>query len=238
MTNILLIIFIIYVKINYISMSDVLDVSDEFAKCTLIENEPIKPVPSLSKCYRYNFISCCHTVHDYYINEKLKSLLTQNCLSKYPALVDLFCMFCSPYEPYVTNFTSSIPGKKKVKICLSFVKQLWTDDDSLLNNTFADINKPTTKFDSCGFKRDDNFSIINKNSYIMPSKEYKNASDFLNRIGIPYLDESEIEIYDDINDSVPDGTDDSIEDMKLCFKKGSFLKIGFYVYFFLFFLYW
>jgi hypothetical protein len=95
--------------------------------CGLTGNTPDKPFPSLSQCYRYNSISCCSSVQDYYIKQALNDLLTNNCLTKYPGLTDLFCMFCSPFEPNFNNRNDTLSGnKRKIKVCKSFMNNLWS----------------------------------------------------------------------------------------------------------------
>lgn len=100
--------------------------------CGLTGNTPIKPFPSLSQCYRYNSISCCSSVQDYYIKQALHELLTTNCLTKYPGLTDLYCMFCSPFEPNFNNRNETSLGKKRtIKVCKSFMDSLWTTNSTI-----------------------------------------------------------------------------------------------------------
>jgi hypothetical protein len=110
------------------------------------------------KCYSYNNLACCNSVHDSYIQDKLSSILTDPCLRKYKPLETLFCYGCSPLEYKYTN-----NDKKSITICKSFLQSVW-------NST--DLDSSTTLFDNCGFKMNDelrNFGLTDK-EYIIPSK--------------------------------------------------------------------
>ena len=128
---------ILYLLWNFIAADETLTAEqqlyDAFKEpCGLTGNTPIKPFPSLSQCYRYNSISCCSSVQDYYIKQALNDLLTTNCLTKYPRLTDLFCMFCSPFEPNFNNRNQTSLGQKRtVKVCKSFMDSLWATNSTI-----------------------------------------------------------------------------------------------------------
>lgn len=108
------------------------------------------------KCYKYNKQACCTAVHDDYISNKVKDLLTDSCIRKYQKLEDLFCLGCNPAESkYLVN--------NKLRICSSFLEALW--------NT-TEVNSPTKTFDNCGFKISENLAQYNltDRGYIIPSK--------------------------------------------------------------------
>ena len=93
------------------------------------------------------------------------SLLTSACERKYGELEDLFCYGCNPRESTFTNLKD-----KSINLCLSFALKIW-------NATLPEeLNKPTTRFDNCGF-------------WI--------ANDLLKEIsrGRPYIIPSDVKIY-------------------------------------------
>ncbi len=99
--------------------------------CSLLEIQYTEPKPSLSKCYRYNTGSCCNSVHDDKVKSELAELLTSSCLIKYPSLIDLFCMGCSPFQPYFTDIE-----RKTIQVCKSYVESLWIPSENI-NNTIT-----------------------------------------------------------------------------------------------------
>ena len=108
--------------------------------CELIKIEVKAPKPSLSKCYKYNTGACCNSVHDETINSNLANLLPSSCLIKYPLLIDLFCLGCSPFQ---THFTDK--KAKKLKICKSFLESLWIPEDVRKNVTDTSITLDKVK---------------------------------------------------------------------------------------------
>lgn len=76
-------------------------------------------------------------MHDDYIKTELSGLLTSSCLIKYPSLIDLFCLGCSPFQPFFSN-----QDTKTIKICKSFVESLWipADLDTSTNSSVIDLN--------------------------------------------------------------------------------------------------
>ena len=104
-------------------------------------------------------------------------------------------MACSPYEPYFNNYQL-----KKIEVCLSYVQALWGyADPNGVSNIFL-LNKITqnsTIFDGCGFKNPGYLDTPGNQSYIKPSSFFQNATDFMNRIGIPFFDNYTFTIYDD-----------------------------------------
>lgn len=121
------ILFSIFLKIS--CQSETTDEVEIPKNCTLLEIQYTQPKPSLSKCYRYNTGSCCNSVHDDKVKMELAELLTASCVIKYPSLIDLFCMGCSPFQPYFTD-----PEKKVVQVCKSYVETLWIPSEATLIN--------------------------------------------------------------------------------------------------------
>jgi hypothetical protein len=66
-------------------------------------------------------------------------------------------------------------------------------------------------------------------SFIKPSGEYKNALDFLNHIRIPFVDDIEIELYDDSNIDKALVEADADYEFKLCFKSSYYITSAFIV---------
>lgn len=66
-------------------------------------------------------------------------------------------------------------------------------------------------------------------SFIKPSGEYKTAYEFLNKVGIPFVDDLEVEIIDDYNIDQKLFDVDANYDFKLCFKTSFYLTYTFLV---------
>jgi hypothetical protein len=114
----------------------------------------------LTKCYKYNQDSCCTSVHDEYIKSFIGDLLTEQCGRKYPELEDLFCYGCNPKENTFTNLSDNT-----INLCLSFALKVW-------NATLPEeLNKPTTRFDNCGFRiaTDKLAEVSRGRPYVIPS---------------------------------------------------------------------
>ncbi len=87
-------------------------------------------------------------------------LFTGQCERKYGELEDLFCYGCNPRESSFTNIKDNT-----INLCLSFAMKIW-------NATLPeDLNKPTTRFDNCGFKiANDKLAEVSRGrQYIIPS---------------------------------------------------------------------
>lgn len=193
--------------------------------CNLTLAVPINPYPSLSQCYNFNDLTCCNSVHDFFIKQKLINLLTSNCLTKYPELNNLFCLFCSPYQPYFANSTLNSNNRQTINICKSFLNQLWTNSTNYESGLYDDLSQPTYKFDNCGFQRtgvavSQNITdgAITRNDFIRPSTEYKNVTDFLYKILIPFTEDFDFNIVDDA--TIPSDADVQM----FCFQISDYLK--------------
>ena len=88
------------------------------------------------KCYRNNADSCCISAHDSQIATEMSNFLSTSCERRFPELEYYFCYGCHYTEPDSTDTTN-----KKIRLCKDFAERLWGED----------IDKSTTKFDSCGF---------------------------------------------------------------------------------------
>lgn len=91
-------------------------------------------------------------------------MLTSSCDRRFPALEDLFCLGCNPLESIYTNVT-----KKEIYICRGYAEYFW-------NST--DLDKPSTVFDSCGFRANDNLQKYATQNFIMPSKVFIKKSNY------------------------------------------------------------
>ncbi len=190
--------------------------------CNLTLEFPNDPKPSLSQCYNFNDLSCCNSVHDYFIKQKLINLLTSNCLTKYPELNNLFCLFCSPYQPFfASNSTVNSNNRQTIKLCKGFLDQLWTPSSNYSEGVIFDLNSPTNKFDNCGFQRvSDNLAngYITRQDFIRPSTEYLNVTDFLYKIKIPFAEDFDFEIIDETK--YPSDSDVQM----FCFMESDYIK--------------
>ena len=168
--------------------------------CTLTRRPSQDPFPSLSKCYKYNNEACCLSVHDDYISGYIDSLLSPSCIRKYTDFENLMCLGCHPLEyRYLGNETNEDGNVTKfIRICKSFAESLWNSSDS--ENS---LDKPSYVFDNCGFKVEafegkDRFKGY---SYIIPSEEFHNISEFFEYITIPFYDEYQIRIQNETDDN-------------------------------------
>ncbi len=83
-------------------------------------------------------------------------MLTNSCDRRFPALEDLFCLGCNPLESIYTNAI-----KKEIYICQGYAEYFW-------NST--ELDKPSSVFDSCGFRNDEDLNKYGTQNYIIPSK--------------------------------------------------------------------
>lgn len=185
--------------------------------CKLTGEIDGNPSPSLTQCYKFNSDACCGSVHDNYINDFISNLLTSPCQRKFGELNDLFCYGCNPQEYVFTN-----SGNNTISICRSFVMQLWNA------TTYEDLSKPTTRFDSCGFKVNQNspssLQALTDKPYIIPSQTFANVEDFVLKVTIPFFDNYTLNIIDDTNITDPTG---------ICYTAAAFLKTSFTLLFFI-----
>ena len=158
--------------------------------CTLTSRPSADPYPSLLKCYKYNNDACCLSVHDDYIETYINQIFSPACVRKYPLFEILMCLGCHPSEYKYLNITEN---KKIIYVCRSFAEELWG----------GDLNSPSTVFDQCGFKVETEFLTKGKfenRSFLIPSYEFKNFSDFFEYIRIPYYEDFTIEIKDETDE--------------------------------------
>ena len=144
--------------------------------CLLNNKFPLKPFPSLLTCYKYNTESCCSPVHDFFIRDSLRNLLTSNCLRKYSDLENLFCIACDPKED---TFIDHV--KKEVRLCETFINLLFerTDPTKI---------KMSSTYDNCGFKIVEDLEERAKGlDVIVPSMFFNDIFDFLDSVGVPFL---------------------------------------------------
>ena len=175
----------------------------QVGKCTLTHRPSQDPFPSLSKCYKYNNEACCLSVHDDYISGFIDNILSPSCIRKYTDFENLMCLGCHPLEyRYLGNETDEFGNTTKfIRICRSFAESLWNSSDP--ENTENTLDKPTHVFDNCGFKVDafEGVERFEDYSYIIPSEEFRNFSEFFEYIKIPFYEEYEIRIQNETDDN-------------------------------------
>merc|ERR1711871_403217 len=72
-------------------------------------------------------------------------------------------------------------GKKTINVCESFANKLWTDNPRI--------------YDTCGLNIKEVYSGANVPSgFVLPSRYYNNASEFLNVVKPPFFDGFDINI--------------------------------------------
>jgi len=91
------------------------------------------------------------------------------------------------------------------------------------------FNQPTTIFDNCGFKTTEYLEQFTEKSYIIPSSLFKNSTDFLNKIEVPFFAGYKFEIFDDSN---LNSTEADLVD-RSCFKSSEKVKFSFIVFLFI-----
>lgn len=148
-------------------------------KCYLLgDREPEKPSPSLVKCYRQNANACCVSGHDQHIKDSYEDFMSVQCQREYRTMEDYFCFGCFPdTRKYID------PENKEIRLCKSFIEDVWGND----------IDKRSTEYDNCGMNtywRDDP-------TYIMPSVEWENATEFFKECKPPLFENYTIVISED-----------------------------------------
>ena len=171
----------------FILLQFLIEINTDEDKCTLTRKQSADPFPSLLKCYKYNNDACCLSVHDDYIDTFIGQILSPSCVRKYPLFEILMCFGCHPNERKYINKTENV-----LRICKSFAEEFWG----------ANLNAPSTIFDQCGFKVENEYLVnnfINK-AYIIPSEEFHNFTHFFDYIKIPYYEGYKIEIQEETNE--------------------------------------
>ena len=111
--------------------------------CTLIGiPPPYKTKPSLSYCFRNNVQgACCLTSHDGLIKAGWESFMPEMCMGMFPEFEQLMCIGCHFRQPDVIGENPEDPTKApQIRLCKTFARALYG----------ADLEGPTTAFDSCG----------------------------------------------------------------------------------------
>ena len=155
------------------------DKAQKSGNCTLTRKSSQDPLPSLSKCYKYNNEACCMSVHDDYIDEQIGNILSPSCIRKYTEFENLMCFGCHPLE---SNYIDK--ENKIIRICKSFATTLWDGPDS---ENYEALDHPTTIFDNCGFKVVyEGLDTLTDEHYIIPSEKFQNISHFLHIFNIKF----------------------------------------------------
>ena len=153
-------------------------------------------MPSLVKCYKHNKNACCNAGQDAYIESTMGAFFPESCQRSFDEIQRYFCFGCNNREPQQTliknetvriNNTFSVTVTKKyLYLCEGFVASLWG----------GNVNKSTTRFDSCGmtsyWKSESQSSDV-----ILPSLYFKNAAEFLSAVKPPLFEDYEIKIIPD-----------------------------------------
>lgn len=108
-------------------------------------------------------------------------------MRKYSELEDLMCFGCHPLESHYIDRTS-----KTIRMCLDFALRFWNA------TTEEELNRPTKRFDNCGFKKPSFITYDQK--YIIPSQFFGNLSTFFDQIQIPFYDQYTIVIEKETSD--------------------------------------
>lgn len=132
------------------------------ARCSSYD-DPVKPFPSLTQCYKFNQKSCCKSGHDSYIKDEYSSLLSTTCLREYPDLEYYYCLGCSDKQMRYVDLDNKV-----IHVCPSFADRLWKVAD----------------YDRCGLKVPGGDASW---PFVLPRSEYANATEFLNTIKPPFF---------------------------------------------------
>lgn len=171
-------------------------------------DEPAKPFPSLTQCYKHNQHSCCVSAHDAYIESEYANLLSSTCLRQFSYLEQYYCLGCNPDQgkwvvgndyTYVTdgsgNAVLDSAGELQwdfdMRICTSFMEFLYDPNDEDAN------------YDKCG--------LLSNGIGYLPTSRYFNASQFIAAIKPPYFEHVNWVEVNDLTDadgnSFADGTE-------------------------------
>ena len=189
---------LLFVKLSLIKTQSKNNVGPKADSCTLTQKGSQDPFPSLSKCYKYNNEACCLSVHDDYINNYIAEILSESCIRKYSEFENLMCFGCHPLESKYIYFNNT-EQKNKIRICKSFALRLWDNSEEPNENA---LDGPTTVFDNCGFKVENEIlqEVFNESTYLIPSRDFKNFTHFFSLIRIPFYEDYEIEIQTETNE--------------------------------------
>jgi hypothetical protein len=174
----------------------------QVGKCTLTHRPSQDPLPSLSKCYKYNNEACCLSVHDDYISGFIDSILSPSCIRKYTDFENLMCLGCHPLEyRYLGNETDEFGNiTHYIRICKSFAESLWNSSDS--ENS---LESSTHVFDNCGFKVELDTLLddprFKDESYLIPSEAFHSFYEFFEYIKIPFYENYKIRIQNETDDN-------------------------------------
>lgn len=129
-------------------------------------------------------------------------------MRKYAELEDLMCLGCHPYESLFVDTENKI-----INICYSFALRFWNTTEKAL------LEKPTTRFDNCGFKASDALKEYFKDNlltYIIPSQKISSFKEFIKAIKIPFFEEYDINLMEEDNTT------------QKCFSSSLFNKINYH----------
>lgn len=146
-----------------------------------------QPFPSLTQCYKFNTKACCVSGHDAAISEAYGNMLSPTCIREFAELEYYMCLGCNHNQPdYVVVDANT--NKMTVNICEKFADKLWTSNPRM--------------YDSCGLKINPSGSGFSGDAdFILPSRYYHNASEFLNDVKPPYFSSFDINIVPSDDDT-------------------------------------
>merc|ERR1711871_54377 len=114
-------------------------------------------------------------------NEDYGKLLSPTCIREFAELEYYMCLGCNDKQPdYVKEDKAT--GKKTINVCESFADKLWTENPRV--------------YDSCGLNIKKVYPGAQQvpDGFVLPSRYYNNASEFLNVVKPPFFDGFDINI--------------------------------------------
>lgn len=170
--------------------------------------EPAKPFPSLTQCYKNNQRACCVSAHDAYIESMYGQILSATCLRQFSYLEQYYCLGCNPDQgkwvvgneyTYVTDSSgNAVPGTDglpqwnfDMRICTSFMEFLYDPDEEVSN------------YEKCG--------LLSDGVGYLPTSRYFNASQFIAAIKPPYFEHVNWVEVNDQTDSSGEEFEDTVE---------------------------
>ena len=162
-------------------------------------DEPSKPFPSLTQCYKNNQRSCCVSAHDAYIESKYSEILSSTCLREFSYLEQYYCLGCNPDQgKWVVDNQYSYAGEGDtpewnfdMRICTSFMKLLY------------DPTSDTYNYEKCG--------LLSDGVGYLPTARFANSSKFIAEIKPPYFEHVNWVPVNDETDANGDAFADDVE---------------------------
>ena len=105
-------------------------------------------------------------------------MLSPTCIREFAELEYYMCLGCNNKQP---DYIVEKDGKKHINVCESFANKLWTDNPRI--------------YDSCGLNiKSANNKANVADGFVLPSRYYNNATEFLNDVKPPFFGEFDVKI--------------------------------------------